>query len=466
MSRTARKSWSPGSQRRRDSLFALCFWFYFVSLLVVSTTSVVAAFLSPSSIAHHNNYNPHSLSSSSSSSAVTRSSTVTPGRGPEPARLLLRTAVLRRHFPTTASSTVGACGRLLLAATTTATGDDTAPVPFLIERIQGTPSCKALYTEIAAMCIEAFFNDDSHSSPSAASTGSGSHHHRPEKNHSSSSHRSPRPPFFLPFSTPPLSTSTIPTSIPIPSSTPVTKSLQLAYLRTLQSGDLQRRRERDGDDANAMFVARRLVPLHTNAQRDKYKSSPLVVEYNNAHNCQDLFRRNTNGNNSWGAHGHRAGVSDDIPDVVRGEILGFVEVTNRPFGLGGGGGGESITLARPVLTNLSVCRDARRSGVGSCLLDMCEQYVATEWGQPEVVLEVEDDNEQAKDFYRKRGYDIVYTDHTARRYDLSGLWLREVRCRRLVMRKQLQKPEAVQNSVHFGIKVLQVLRDNVFAAVA
>ena len=155
MSRTARKSWSPGSQRRRDSLFALCFWFYFVSLLVVSTTSEVAAFLSPSSIAHHNNYNPHSLSSSSSSSAVTRSSTVTPGRGPEPARLLLRTAVLRRHFPTTASSTVGACGRLLLAATTTATGDDTAPVPFLIERIQGTPSCKALYTEIAAMCIDA-----------------------------------------------------------------------------------------------------------------------------------------------------------------------------------------------------------------------------------------------------------------------------------------------------------------------
>lgn len=65
---------------------------------------------------------------------------------------------------------------------------------------------------------------------------------------------------------------------------------------------------------------------------------------------------------------------------------------------------------------------------------------------------------------------MVYADGTARRYDLSGLWLREVRCRRLIMRKCLV-PEsaaeiAVQNTVNFGIKVLQAIKDNVFSTAA
>jgi hypothetical protein len=53
----------------------------------------------------------------------------------------------------------------------------------------------------------------------------------------------------------------------------------------------------------------------------------------------------------------------------------------------------------------------------------------------EIILEVEDYNIQALEFYRKRGYDVLFSDPASRRYDVQGLWLRKVRCRRDVMRK-------------------------------
>jgi ribosomal protein S18 acetylase RimI-like enzyme len=264
-----------------------------------------------------------------------------------------------------------------------------------------------------------------------------------------------------------------------------TKSLQLAYLRNLQSGDLKRRREREAE-SNMMFVARRLVPIVASSRGDwvngakaeeerrgrefpssalAYLSSPLVLDLSHAYNLP-----------------HASDESASAIDYVRGEILGFVEVTNRPFGLGmptATNANGYATLAngdahwnrkRPVLTNLSVRREARQLGVGSKLLELCEQHVVTEWGENEVVLEVEDDNDRAKDFYLKRGYQILFTDGTARRYDLSGLWIREVRCQRLIMRKQfsVESPAeaAVQSTVNFGIKVLQAIKDNMFSSVA
>jgi ribosomal protein S18 acetylase RimI-like enzyme len=264
----------------------------------------------------------------------------------------------------------------------------------------------------------------------------------------------------------------------------LTKSLQLAYLRNLQSGDLKRRRERESE-SNMMFVARRLVPIEYGAddgggingakEQERqppftssslaYLSSPLVLDLSNAYNLR-----------------HSLDESNAVPDFVRGEILGFVEVTNRQFGLGmaattNANGYAALSSSdgywnrkRPVLTNLSVRRDARGLGVGSKLLELCEQHIVTEWGESEVVLEVEDDNDLAKDFYRKRGYHVLFTDGTARRYDLSGLWLREVRCQRLIMRKQFatESPAeaTLQSTVNFGIKVLQAIKDNMFSSVA
>ena len=55
----------------------------------------------------------------------------------------------------------------------------------------------------------------------------------------------------------------------------------------------------------------------------------------------------------------------------------------------------------------------------------------------EIVLEVEDYNTQALDFYTKRGYEIMYSDPASRRFDVSGLVLRKIRCTRQILRKDL-----------------------------
>lgn len=239
---------------------------------------------------------------------------------------------------------------------------------------------------------------------------------------------------------------------------PPWKVAQLSYLRGLQEGDLRRRRQKESDN-NMMFVARRIVQADESTARLK----PLLVDFTNTYNM---------------------GLEDLSRDYVAGEVLGFVEVTKKPYGLGS----EKIGLPydprskiklrqssfygmRPVLTNLSVRRNARNSGIGSKLLDVCEREVAREWGLQEIILEVEDDNDNARRFYEKRGYKILFEDPSTRRYDLNGLWLREVRCKRQIMRKifGFHVPEVsvveVKSTVTFGIRVLQRLRDNVLSAV-
>lgn len=132
----------------------------------------------------------------------------------------------------------------------------------------------------------------------------------------------------------------------------------------------------------------------------------------------------------------------NLPDYVadqpfvRGELLGFVEITQRPYGLGLGRTVGSDRL-RSILTNLAVSRNARTLGIGSKLLDRCERHVAGTWNMNEIVLEVEDYNDKALDFYTKRGYDILYADPASRRFDVSGLVLRKVRCTRQILRKDL-----------------------------
>jgi ribosomal protein S18 acetylase RimI-like enzyme len=258
-------------------------------------------------------------------------------------------------------------------------------IPYLIERLPDHPN-ESIYDEIAAMCIEAFFNDG-------------------------------------------------------PPNRPIhpCKSVQLTYLRKLQATDLWRRRRRH-PDTNLMFVARKIVPASTMSDPT---SRPLLLDASRVQN----------------SHFSHA------DDLVRAEIVGFVEVTLRPYGLGTSELTAGNNNQRPVLTNLSVCYQARASGIGSQLLQTCEAQVANVWNEHEIVLEVEDDNDTALEFYKKRGYEILFDDPTSRRYNTDGMWLRQTRCRRMILRKILKRePEAeVQSSISYGIKVLQQWRDSVFA---
>lgn len=256
-------------------------------------------------------------------------------------------------------------------------------IPFVIQPLADQPP-QRIYQEISRMCIQAFFNDG----PSNR---------------------------LIPF----------------------WKELQLRYLRALQQSDLKIRRQRN-PKSNVMFVARRVYP----ADPQSVKGAPLVLDNSEIYNLP----------------------SPSSDDYVRGEVLGFVEVTLRPYGLGKANGleydddeeedndenglvssnavsNEAPRLRtmpqtfRPILTNLSVQYEARQSGVGSRLMELCEQAVVQQFNKREVILEVEDDNFQGLRFYEKRGYKVIFEDPTSRRYDTSGLFLRQVRCNRKIMRK-------------------------------
>jgi len=187
------------------------------------------------------------------------------------------------------------------------------------------------------------------------------------------------------------------------------KDAQITYLKTLQTGDLRRRRDRHAT-SNEMFLAFAAEPALVESV-DK----PLIMNNGEILNLPDYVAEQP---------------------FVRGELLGFVEITQRPYGLGEGQNLGSDRL-RPILTNLAVSRRARTLGIGSKLLDRCERHVAGTWKMNEIVLEVEDYNTQALDFYTKRGYEIMYSDPASRRFDVSGLVLRKIRCTRQILRKDL-----------------------------
>ena len=86
------------------------------------------------------------------------------------------------------------------------------------------------------------------------------------------------------------------------------KETQIAYLKTLQTGDLRRRRERY-PQTNEMFLAYEVIPATETAARQQ----PLILDLNNVYNLPSYAA-----NEDW----------------VRGEILGFCEITQRPYGLG------------------------------------------------------------------------------------------------------------------------------------
>mmetsp|Transcript_9557 Transcript_9557/g.22561 ORF Transcript_9557/g.22561 Transcript_9557/m.22561 type:complete len:431 (-) Transcript_9557:88-1380(-) len=229
------------------------------------------------------------------------------------------------------------------------------------------------------------------------------------------------------------------------------KAWQINYLKNLQAADLERRRTRYGS-TNEMFLAYEIKK--SNGVSDAL-TKPLLMdeELKGAYNLDG-----------------GAFVEDASDCYVRGELLGFVEITQRPYGLGAvqdttTGGDESSSsheseeemteaaaLAqlsaafveqpkRPVLTNLAVSKGARQYGIGSKLLDACEQHVRKDWKMNEIVLEVEDYNTRGLEFYRQRGYEVLFSDPASRRFDIQGLWLNKVRCRREIMRKVFDSPQ-------------------------
>ena len=280
-------------------------------------------------------------------------------------------------------------------------------IPFIVEKLPKKPN-PAIFQEVASMCIAAFFNDG-----------------KPGR---------PIPPW---------------------------KQVQLGYLKTLQQNDLRRRRA-NKPDANFMLVARRVKPADACAVR----STPLILDLSAVHNLE--------------------ASSSSFDDYVRGEVVGFVEVTQKPYGLGrtetfdyaeehSDDVGEvppstSGCQTRPILTNLSVVYEARRSGVGSKLVQRCEEEVIRLWNKHEIVLEVEEDNLQALAFYKKRGYKVLLEDPTSRRYDASGLWLQQKRCKRFIMRKLLgntaaitQATQDVKLTLGKGMETLRKFRETVFS---
>jgi len=229
------------------------------------------------------------------------------------------------------------------------------------------------------------------------------------------------------------------------------KEWQINYLKTLQAGDLRRRRERFSD-TNEMFLAYEVKRV---TGMTAVLSQPLLLDDELLKVCNRERIRDE---------------EDDDDYYVRGDLLGFVEITQRPYGLGNtlessssseivateydtlSGSINDIPM-RPVLTNLAVLRGARRYGIGSKLVDACEKHVCKRWNMNEIVLEVEDYNTKGVEFYRRRGFEILFSDPASRRYDInSSFWLKKVRCRREIMRKvyknrQLSLIESADNIV-------------------
>lgn len=243
----------------------------------------------------------------------------------------------------------------------------------------------------------------------------------------------------------------------------ITKPLILAYLKNLQFGDVRGKKFMLGSGINnSMFVARRVIPAN------EMSSDPSDTNLS----LEELASISSIGSTQGNIY-NKDQLSPSKMGYTAGDILGYVDVTEKNFGLPGDTSsgdktavdntdGETITSGenilfqgksakkslRPVLTNLSVKQEARCSGVGSALVDACESVVmdTSEWSRSyyEMVLEVEDENEAAQTFYEKRAYTALYSDPSSRRYDTSGLLLSNVRTTKICYRKDLTKKGAAR----------------------
>jgi ribosomal protein S18 acetylase RimI-like enzyme len=139
-------------------------------------------------------------------------------------------------------------------------------------------------------------------------------------------------------------------------------SFSLQHLKDLQQKDLSMRKQNlSKDERNEMLIARQVFPCSTYEGKKARKGKDFIVSsetriYNGID--QKLGRDNK---------------------YILGDIVGFVEVTSKAFALGEGADFTDTgrVKQRPVLSNLCVRKDLRGSGVGSSLLEACENAVTT-----------------------------------------------------------------------------------------
>ncbi|HHP7232558.1 MAG TPA: GNAT family N-acetyltransferase [Xenococcaceae cyanobacterium] len=104
------------------------------------------------------------------------------------------------------------------------------------------------------------------------------------------------------------------------------------------------------------------------------------------------------------------------------EIIGTVEIAlNSAF--------WSAKPQYPYISNLAVKDSYRRRGVGSKLLEKCEQ-IALNWGYRETRLHVLPQNSSARQLYLTSGYQVLTVETS-----WSGLWIQD--SRRLFLGKKL-----------------------------
>eukprot|EP00984_Skeletonema_dohrnii_P035387 scaffold35072_cov144-Skeletonema_dohrnii-CCMP3373.AAC.3 len=246
------------------------------------------------------------------------------------------------------------------------------------------------------------------------------------------------------------------------------KAVQLAYLRNYQRGDILSRNAFKKDQLVDLIVARRVYSVDT--------SSNMNAIANKIDSVDQIFNAD------------QLPSGGDESKFYAGEIIGYCEMVEKKFGLGGKFEGDEPNgddneegddeeenegkmeeKLRPYLGNLSVVKYARRSGVGSKLMDEGEQVVR-EWdaGHTEIVLQVEEDNPSAIQFYKRRGWEFVFADPTCRRYDTSGFFLKESRVTKYAMIKRLDKTKADQNGLKeandAGESLMDKLRNSFFVS--
>lgn len=206
--------------------------------------------------------------------------------------------------------------------------------------------------------------------------------------------------------------------------------LKLSYLRNLQYSDIYSRKFASIDSNQVeMFVARRVIVVDKNEN----DGDVVPLQMDKIINSSKLPPIERNG---------------ELYTV--GEVIGFVDVTSKLFGLSLNDCNATEMndmpfrqnlqfRKRPVLTNLAVKPYARRSGVATHLVKACEIAVSSDWNPSynEIILQVEDDNPLAIKFYEKLGYSYLFADPTTRRIDTNGIFIRQVRSTKICMRKKL-----------------------------